>query len=178
MLTSKQITANQQALRFALTIETYIQQNIYSDFSCSVNLDWSTARRSSRGGIYKNGPGINIAMSSAALIDNSNQNVYRFYEYPSYDSDKVIGGFYSKDYTDKLYAIIAHEVAHAVQFFEYKKLSIRCKPHGPIFKKYYSLFRKQFINEYIPKNQLSLKDQYDEQLVGLVRTIKSITSNY
>ena len=166
MLTSSQIIANQHAMRFSLLIQNYVQDNIYSDFTCTNKLDWDYKRRTSRGGIYKNGPGINIAMSSAALINHDSSKVYRFYEYPSYDSDKVIGGFYATDYLLKLQAIVAHEVAHAVQFFEYKKLNIRCKPHGYVFKKYYSLFRTKFINNNIPK-QAALAERYDASLKKL-----------
>jgi len=163
MLNEKQIQANAHALRFTLLLERFVQSNIYSDFTCFLKTDWSNARRSSRGGVYKNGPGINIAMSSAALIYHNPVDVYRFYEYPSYDSNSIIGGFYAKDYLIKLEAIIAHEVAHAVQFFEYKKLNTRCKPHGPIFKKYYTLLRKEFINHKLA-DQNPLKQQYEDSL--------------
>jgi hypothetical protein len=173
MLSNKQVIANQQAIRFNLQLEQFVQQAIYADFSCTIKLDWSYTRRSSRGGIYKDGPGINIAMSSAALVTKSPDSVYRFYEYPSYDSDLVIGGFYAQDYTLKLQAIIAHEVAHAVQFFEYSKLNIRCKPHGPIFKKYYSLFRTTFINDKLPE-QNQLRQNYTDT----IKETNSMLLNY
>ena len=166
MLNNKQIIANQHAIRFNLLLEKYVQDNIYNDFTCSIKLDWDFKRRSSRGGIYKNGPGINIAMASAALVYHDPSLVYRFYEYPSYDGNSIIGGFYAKDYLLKLHSIVAHEVAHAVQFFEYKKLNVRCKPHGPIFKKYYSLFRKEFINKNIP-TQTPLKQDYENSLKAI-----------
>ena len=169
MLNNKQIVANQQALRFKLLLEQYIQSNIYADFKCDIKLDWDFKRRSSRGGIYKSGPGINIAMSSAALVFHNPNDVYRFYEYPSYDNSNTIGGFYAKDYVLKLQAIVAHEIAHAVQFFEYKKLNIRCKPHGPVFKKFYSLFREQFVNKNIPE-QSALKEEYEKSLKSLYVT--------
>lgn len=172
MLTNKQIVANQEAVRFKLQLERYIQDNLYSDFTCEIKLDWDFKRRTSRGGIYKNGPGINIAMASAALIMHNPKYVYRFYEYPSYDSNSIIGGFYAKDYLLKLQAIIAHEVAHAVQFFEYKKLNVSCKPHGPIFKKYYSMFRNEFINKNIPKQSV-LKAEYENSLRTLQVTTYS-----
>lgn len=163
MMTEAQIIANQHAIRFSLQIQNYVRANMYSDFSCTCKLDWNYTRRTSRGGIYKTGPGINIAMHSAALISHDSSLPYRFYEYPSYDNNSVIGGFYATDYLLKLQAIVAHEVAHAVQFFEYKKLNVRCKPHGSIFKKYYSLFRTTFINHNIPK-QATLKELYASSL--------------
>jgi hypothetical protein len=169
MLTNLQIKANHQALRFNLLLQKYVQDNIYADFTCNCKLDWDYKRRTSRGGIYKDGPGINIAMSSAALIHHDSNQVYRFYEYPSYDNNSIIGGFYATDYLLKLQAIVAHEVAHAVQFFEYKKLNTRCKPHGSIFKKYYSVFRTQFINHNIPE-QTRLKQTYETCLKQIAIT--------
>jgi hypothetical protein len=163
MLTESQISANNHAMRFSLLLQKFVQDNVYHNFTCTTKLDWSYKRRSSRGGIYKDGPGINIAMSSAALVHHSSADVYRFYEYPSYDDNNVIGGFYATDYVLKLQAVVAHEIAHAVQFFEYKQLNIGCKPHGPIFKKYYSLFRTTFINSRIP-DQKPLKQLYDNSL--------------
>ena len=166
MLTKEQIVANSEAIRFTLLLERFVQETLYPDFTCSVKLDWKFSRRCSRGGIYKDGPGINIAMSSAALVYLKYPDIYRFYEYPSFDSDKHIGGFYATDYTLKLKAIVAHEVAHAVQFFEYKKLNTRCKPHGPIFKKYYKLLRDNFVNPSLP-TQADLNKAYNESLKAL-----------
>jgi hypothetical protein len=171
MLNENKIKANNIAQRFTLALESYVKDNLYNDFTCSLTLDWSKTRRASRGGIYRNGPGINIAMNGAALINLDDNTIYRFYEYPSYDSNSIIGGFYGKDYTLKLKAIIAHEVAHAVQMFEYSKFNFRCKPHGAVFKKHYSTFRKLFVNSLLP-NQVILRTEYDDM-------IKSIsTSNH
>jgi hypothetical protein len=166
MLTDKQIRANQYAISFTLQLESFVKANIYPDFTCSLKLDWSAKRTSSRGGIYKTGPGINIAMNSAALLQLPEHNIYRFYEYPAYDSDATIGGFYSTQYEHKLKAIIAHEVAHAVQFLEYKKTNTRCKPHGTIFKKYYKLFRTTFVNSALP-NQAMLQKKYQDSIAKL-----------
>ena len=45
-------------------VEETIQKEVYVKFKlASVKLDWSPNRRSSRGGYYADGPGINIAMS-------------------------------------------------------------------------------------------------------------------
>lgn len=163
MLSNAQIKANAEAIRFTLLLERFIKETVYPDFTCTVKLDWKFNRRCSRGGIYKDGPGINIAMGSAALVYLTYPEIYRFYEYPSFDSDRHIGGFYATDYKLKLQAIIAHEVAHAVQFFEYKKLGTRCKPHGPVFKKYYKLLRDNFVNPNLP-SQAELTKTYNEYL--------------
>jgi hypothetical protein len=166
MLSDEQIKANGEAIRFTLLLEQFVRDNLYSDFKCNIKLDWAFSRRSSRGGIYKDGPGINIAMAHAALVYLNGNEIYRFYEYPSFDADKYIGGFYSTDYTHKLHAIIAHEVAHAVQFFEYKKLNTRDKPHGVVFKKYYKILREEFVNKKLPTQQ-QLTDSYTKYAQSL-----------
>lgn len=162
MLTERQIKANLHTIRFSLQLEKWVKEQLWPDFTVRTKVDWSTARRSSRGGIYKDGPGINIAMQQA-VPDNGNVSVYRFYEYPSFDSDHVIGGFYSTNPYHKLEAVIAHEVAHAVQFYSYTKTGTRCKPHGTVFKQYYSMLRKQFVNSQLP-DQAPLEKVYADYL--------------
>ena len=147
MISEFQILANQHALRTSLAMETWVKQSLFSDFTLVSKFDWSPSRRASRGGIYKDGPGINIAMYYIPRVPGE---IYRFYEYPSFDANNIIGGFYSRRPYDKLEATIAHEVAHAVQFFAYKKLNTSCKPHGTMFKEYYAMLRKQFINFKLP----------------------------
>lgn len=167
MISERQITANIYAQRFVLTLESWIKTNLFSDFTITAKFDWSPARRSSRGGIYKTGPGINMAMYWA-VPDNQGE-VYRFREYPSFDADPYIGGFYSTVPYHKLEAILAHEVAHAVQFFYYKKSNTRCTPHGPVFKQYYKMLRQQFVNQNIP-NQYVLQQNYD----SYVQTVSNL----
>lgn len=156
MISEFQILANIHAQRTALAMEAWVKQNLFLDFTLVTKLDWSPSRRCSRGGIYKDGPGINISMYHSVPRDTN--EIYRFHEYPSYDADKTIGGFYSRRPYDKLEAIIAHEIAHAVQFFAYKKLNTRCKPHGAMFKDYYSKLRIQFINSKLPEQKALAAD--------------------
>lgn len=145
---------------FAQDVAIWVSNNVESDFRLRlIKLDWTPSRRSSRGGIYAKGPGINIAMASA--YPTPENYLYRFYEYPSYDNDKVIGGFLSKNSFEKTKAIICHEIAHAIQFFSYDKNKIRCKPHGPIFKKYYTILREEFINPFL-SCQNSLNTEYTD----------------
>jgi hypothetical protein len=168
MLDRKQIlSANMHAVTLSSEIEEYVKSHLFNGFKLTTKLDWSKKRISSRGGIYKDGPGINISMINA-FPNNLGTTVYRFCEYPSYDSDKVIGGFYSRNPYDKLRAIVAHEVAHAVQMYSYRVLNIRCAPHGPIFKKYYAIFREQFVNSSKSlENQVELKSEYESYIAAL-----------
>jgi hypothetical protein len=131
-------------------------------------LDWSPRRRSSRGGWYSTGPGINIAM---AITTKPKTIPYRMYEYPSFDSDSVIGGFYSEDLDLALGMTICHEMAHAVQFFRVIHLKKpRGKPHGPDFKTPYSMLRKALINPHI-HSQTLYKERYDKLVKETVKGV-------
>jgi hypothetical protein len=152
------------AYKYAKVVEQWCKQEVYKDFTLNVKLDWSPKRRSSRGGMYHDGPGINIAMSQA--WPNSAGYTYRFHEYASYDADKIIGGFYSTDPYHKVEAVVLHEIAHALQFVSYKKNNITCKPHGPIFKNFYKRLRTQFLNHKLPE-QVTLKKDYDDYVASL-----------
>ena len=41
-------------------------------------------------------------------------------EYKSFDSDPIIGGFYTRDKYDRLRMVIVHEIAHALQYYSNK----------------------------------------------------------
>jgi hypothetical protein len=105
--------------------------------------DWSISRRSSRGGWYRQGPGINIAMSRYCfdfILD-------RVYEYPSFDADPVIGGFVPKHKDHYLACVVCHEMAHAAQFYAYNILNApKGAPHGPDFRQPYARLRKKLFN--------------------------------
>jgi hypothetical protein len=165
------IELNKYSSDYSKKVAFWVAANIYSDFTLTTKFDWSNKRVASRGGLYATGPGINIAMASA--YPNNNGEVYRFYEYKSYDSDNTIGGFYAKDPILKLEALLLHEIAHAVQFFSYKKTGTRCKPHGPVFKNYYRILRTEFLNEKLPEQRV-LRDEYEEYINKLNRGVEYV----
>lgn len=140
----------------------------YESFVLSkLDLDWSPRRRSSRGGWYKEGAGISIAMSQACMPRTS---PYRMYEYKSFDSDPVIGGFFSKNENLSLGLHVCHEMAHAAQFFAHFTLGIESdRPHGNAFKQAYRKIRIAVLNRYIPINQQQLKEEYSNMLLSFVR---------
>ena len=164
MISDFHIKANSHAQSLVLKVESWIQQNLFADFKVTAKFDWNPKRRSSRGGIYKSGPGINMAMYWA--VPNNEGCTYRFNEYPSFDNDKYIGGFYSQNPYDKLDAIVVHEIAHAVQFFYYKKSGTKCTPHGPVFKKYYKILREEFVNHKL-LNQTYLARDYEAYVYNI-----------
>mgnify|MGYP001025511666 FL=1 len=145
---------------YSYCIESWIKEEIYPKFWLATpKFDWSITRKASRGGYYADGPSINIAMHGA--YRDYKGEIYRHFEYASFDSDKEIGGFYSKNPLHKLEAIIVHEMAHAVQFYAYRLNGTRCKPHGAMFKNFYKRLRNQFINPYLPE-QGPLKQDYED----------------
>lgn len=151
---------------YASQVGRFIESTYFSDYRlCTIRFDWSPKRKSSRGGIYAAGPGINIALNWYPV---SFLGVGRFYEYKSFDANKVIGGFYYDDPMLKLQAIIVHEMAHTVQFFHYKKHNIKCKPHGKLFKKYYAELREEFINPLL-KDQESLRIEYSKIIKDIIK---------
>ena len=150
---------NNFVTNFAYSLSKYIRSSYYDDFTLEmIKTDWNPSRRSSRGGIYAKGPGINIAMRE--YFRHNKVYPSKFYEYASYDKNTIFGGFYYTNTDTMIKAIVAHEVAHAVQFFEYSKLNCKCKPHGPIFKKFYKDLRLQFVNQHI-EDQNILENKYN-----------------
>ena len=143
-------------------VEAFAIKEIFPKFKlATVNLDWSPKRRSSRGGMYADGPGINMAMNH--LCKERDGSVYRVYEYKSFDSDPLIGGFYTRDKHDRLRMVIVHEIAHALQYYSYKLNKFRCKPHGPAWKNLYKRLREEFINSRL-EDQTELKRDYEEMI--------------
>lgn len=132
----------------------------YGGFSLTtIKLDWSSRRTCSRGGWY-DGPGINMAME---MLFRERGTPYRLYEYKSYDSDKIIGGFYAEDPMLAAQVIVIHEVAHAVQFYADRALGKHIdKPHGESFKKQYRKLRTELFNFKIPVNQSQLAKRYND----------------
>ena len=142
----------------------------YDNFVLSkLELDWSTRRRSSRGGVYAEGPGISIAMSVACMIRT---NPYRIYEYKSFDADPVIGGFYGSDPWLPLGLHVCHEMAHAAQYYAHFSLGkLSDRPHGMQFRSNYAKIRKAVLNKHVPPNQQQLRTEYlkiiDDTLRGV-----------
>ena len=166
---------NSFASLYVKEIEQFARKEIYPDFKLSsVKFDWSPKRRSSRGGMYSDGPGINMAMNH--LCKDNCGEIYRVYEYKSFDSDPNIGGFYTRDKYARLKMVIVHEIAHALQYNCYKINRFRCTPHGPTWKNLYKRLRMQFINPTL-EDQETLRSDYESfknSLQGIKRDPLSI----
>jgi hypothetical protein len=143
-------------------IQTWPHKGCSSFHMGEAKFDFSKRRTTSKGGLVKfDGvwtPFINIAMYNYTQPIN----VYRFYEYKSYDDDKVIGGFYSNNNEHRITALICHEMAHAIQFWhKYYNNIQNVKPHGDEFKKYYAALRQVFLNNDLP-DQTDMGARYRE----------------
>jgi hypothetical protein len=132
-----------------------------------VETSWDSRRRYSRGGWYAGagGPGISIAMKNYYEVSFNTINVS--YEYASFHSHPVIGGFYYTKHNTFLRPamVVCHEMAHAAQFYADRQLGKRIdRPHGDSFKIPYAKIRSSVFNYLIPKNQKELAEKYSEML--------------
>ena len=166
MKAEKRVEITKYANDFIRRVEKHCQEEIYVDFQlASVKLDWSLKRSCSRGGMYADGPGINIAM---AWLHKRQGSIYYVREYASFNKDEEIGGFYSQNQWHQLEMVILHEIAHALQYYSYKLNKFRCKPHGPTFKNFYRRLRNVFLNPYLPE-QKELKEKYDADRAAVTK---------
>lgn len=143
----------------------WIKDQYFQEFPLKTRLDWSARRVAHRGGINKNQqPTISMAMKLFYL--KPHYEINRLWEYPSFDSDPYIGGFYYDKREHLIKAFVAHELAHAVQFFSNRKSNKRIAPHGREFKRHYKELREEFVNTNLPC-QRTLKEQYDRSRKNL-----------
>lgn len=124
-------------------------------------LHWADYRNCSRGGVYKLAgkirPGISIGMIRGTLpID--------FIEYAAYNDHPEYGYYTTQSSSGHLACIIAHELAHAIQYYfrkkvltmdaaraeKYKTWARNVKPHGKQFRTIYRVLRVKYVNN-LPK---------------------------
>lgn len=151
---------NKQVSDMESFIQTWPHKGCSSFKIEDIKFDFSKRRTRSKGGISNfygyYAPFIDIAMYNYVQPTN----VYRFYEYKSYDEDTVIGGFYSDNIEHRIKAVICHEMAHAAQFWhKYYNNIQKVKPHGDEFRKYYAALRQVFLNNDLP-NQKDMGARY------------------
>jgi len=150
----------------------------FENFTCSLKLDWSQHRVSSRGGWYKAGPGVNYSMIQLQHDINSG----KFIEYASFAKDKIIGNFTSNDPMMMCYALSCHELAHAAIGYLDKNNKER---HGPRWKDMYAKYRNIYVNSYVdnlgevieqPKNRTEETELERNNFVKLAHK-KGLNSN-
>lgn len=82
-----------------------------------------------------------------------------FSEYKRFEKDPVIGTFEGANWQMALACLIAHEIAHCVQYTVHdtdivKGLGGHKRGHGQFWQNIYTIFRKEFVNQ----NQIPLAD--------------------
>lgn len=153
-------TVNTFALAVAAKMETYVQtQYNVPDFKLKVILSYGERRRISRGGSRGGKPYINIVCKRfAASLDAG--ELTDFHEYNHISNDPVIGNLKGVSWETALTALIAHEVAHAVQFFPLTKRSAMdmlgvdsldgrnsiLEKHNWFWQRIYADLRTKFVN--------------------------------
>lgn len=141
------------------TMTSYIREKYQvPKFTMKLTLDFSQRRTTSWGGIKKGSPFINLVLKRyvAYTSPECSDMKMSFDEYSNFNTDPVIGSI-SGTWQTCLTALIAHEVAHAVQYFSRLDSSIKLpftvkkdskeeKGHGVLWKAIYSDLRIQFVN--------------------------------
>ena len=89
-------------------------------------------------------------------------NIFRPYpakweEYEHYEDDREIGNFYSQNPEHFLRYVILHELAHAVNKFDYHEKyypvtigGMKDLGHGSFFQEQYRILRNKFLNPHLP----------------------------
>jgi hypothetical protein len=135
------------------------------DWSCRLKLRFEGSKlRCSRGGLGRDmKPYISLALNTYRWgADFANQT---FEEYKSFAWDRVIGSLRNVTKRTCVRAIVAHELAHAVQFTlmfkmatasEYAHGGVNDRGHGVLWKEIYRDLRINFVNG---ENNMSKKNE-------------------
>lgn len=114
-----------------------------------LSITWSSARRLSYGGYRKSRPFVSLS-----LKDVKEHCVLKFIEYKSLQKSTVIGSFRGP-WPVYVAGLVAHEVAHTVQFTQRYQPGIRLKgiseesllkPHGLGWQEIYWHLRESWVN--------------------------------
>lgn len=130
--------------------------NLGEDWTPVVRCDFNPRRRRSWGGLRRVGGRDNPCVPFMSLVlsryvGGQAQTVYN--EYKRFASDPVIGSFNATNWEMALAALIAHEIAHCVQFTVkdpevLKELGEPTKGHGDFWRKIYAILRQEFVNRH------------------------------
>lgn len=89
-----------------------------------------------------------------------------FREYKRHNKSKFIGGFTTNNSLDCRKALIAHELAHAIQFWNGNP----GKAHGKEWRKIYHAIREHWVNPYI--NTIRIKAPINKGIPALNQYLK------
>jgi hypothetical protein len=106
---------------------------------------------------------------SKAVPRIPDKEIYRVYEYKSFDHDPTIGGIYIREPEFKVGLIMLHEVAHAAQYWlKYMKNKNPGTPHGDLWKRLYACLRSNILNPQL-ENQKELRLNYEKNVKKLTQ---------
>jgi len=97
------------------------------------------------------GTGVKRSWKEAVLLAKDGK--WMFVEYSHINSSPVIGSFVSDDPKHHSDALLAHELAHAVQYFckdnNDHQFGTDYTAHKGVFKNIYAILRKEFVNPFL-----------------------------
>lgn len=124
------------------------------------------------------------AGSSVIRINLGERHFYnrpKFSEYSAYRDDPVIGTINTTSHWDVLLVVVAHELAHHIQYRYAKYLpryrKIKDRGHGDIFKSIYRYLRRDFVNKKINTDYTSHGD-WDTFTVKPKVKVKRVMKDY
>ncbi len=151
---SAKILVEKQVARMVEHAKT--KYGIRGEFNLDVELKFNTYK--SWGGTHHGGvPFIQLGLLYYIPVIQTSGN-YDFSEYPSFAFNKEIGSLGISHWTKALTALIAHEIAHAIQFSQTRLAvdvlfasngvvkSSELRGHGKLWKGIYRDLRLQFVN--------------------------------
>lgn len=116
-----------------------------------LTMSWDPRRRASRGGRYRRGYGLSIALRGCFPWGPPWNRAHLYREYPAIAGDPIIGSFHG-DWRAHIRATIAHETAHVVQQWALRNADAQTardwstaslkKPHGVGWRRIYGHFRQ------------------------------------
>lgn len=124
------------------------------DFNMKIRLDFSPRRTRSWGGRRNGVNFMSLALHRYAEAQK-NHKAISFNEYSSFAYDKVIGSIFLVNWKHALAGLIAHELAHAVQFSDIQNTVAAAAnlgqgegriAHGLVWKNIYRTLRETYVN--------------------------------
>lgn len=128
-------------------------------FNPKISVSFGKNRTTSRGGFRKGRPFIDI-VGKRFVPSVQYQTLMNELEYPAFNNDKVIGALYNVTWMKALAGLVAHELAHAVQFDADMKVEAKqefkvghlddyhtyMRGHNGFWKRIYADLRIKFVN--------------------------------
>lgn len=151
-------------------VSKYVIKKYGVEFDVTAKHSFSLTRRTSRGGMKKMKPYINLALRHyvQAVVSNGKATLT---EYASYAYRNDIGSIHA-EWQNTLMGLVAHELAHAIQHYCSGEVVVKTlclsddiaieRGHGEYFKAIYRDLREVFVNDIshiVPYRVISAAEQ-------------------